>query len=111
MALYLEYSEEDLIMVPSESFINEDDDDDDEDYGGSEDAFDDITAPDMKREQYIAFIPTAVYRNPIQGAKELEVDFDTANLDRIHLVVVRYSDSDEKTEYSGKWHIEKVCPT
>ncbi len=111
MPLYLEFSEEDLIMIPAESFIEDEDGDDENEFPESVPPFNGLDAEDTLREQYVAFVPLAAYRNPMQGCKEVEVDFDTKDLDRIHLVIVRYSETDDKTEYSGKWHVEKVCTT
>jgi len=62
-------------------------------------------------EDCLFFMPMYLYKQPFNGALKLDIDFDPSDHNRLHLVIVRYSHSDEDTDMYGKWHIEKVCKT
>lgn len=53
-----------------------------------------------------SIMPLAMYRNPIEGGKELDVDFDTTGLTWLYIVIVIYTTPEETT-----WCVPKTCKT
>jgi hypothetical protein len=111
--VYLEFLEEDLQFVSSGIFMGEDE------FNLTDLSFPSVDDDDNNQEavgpepdETIVFMPVQLYREPINGAYELETDLDPKEYDRLHLVVVRYSVGEkEEPRLFGKWHIEGVYPS
>ena len=59
-----------------------------------------------KMQAEMNIVPLALYRNPIAGGKEVDVDIDTTGLYWVYLVVVIYTKPD-----GAKWSVSSVHKT
>jgi hypothetical protein len=57
----------------------------------------------------VMFMPSFLYRNPVDESLELDIDYDPKDFNQLHLVIVRYSENDGVAIVHGKWHIFKIC--
>lgn len=108
--IYLEYEEhESLDESIVYSLIDEDNDNSGTDnwkYDDSEDDEEKYFEEYIENEKDLLFLPIHLYRNPLPGCKEIDIDFDPIDCDILHLVVVVYSNKEEGSR--GNWHISKV---
>jgi hypothetical protein len=102
-AVYLEYEQEELSYVSSSVALGESDDDI---------SFDeDSEVPLEVVDESIFFMPVYLYRNPLVGCMKFDINFDPSEYDRLHLVVVRFSQQDEDQLIGGKWFVEGIYKT
>lgn len=112
--LYLEYIEEELDTVAFSGLAEDDEEDKYKLFGSYKDDDDDNDEDEYEVEDAdtgIFFMPVYCYRRPMNGCLKIDVDFELEDVDRVHMVVVRYRSKNYDEDVSGRWQIVKTCRT